>query len=501
MSRKDSYSKVLKSASMVGGSQFIKILIGIAQTKVAALLLGPTGIGIIGAYQSIINLCSHISSFGINKSGVRDVSLASGSNDLYSLSRTVNVLRKMCWITGLSGLFIMAALSYPISKITFGNVNHAVGILFLSSIIFFTSITQEKLAVIQGLRRIADLVRLQIYGSLSGAAISIVFYYFWGLSAIVPSLISVSIFNLIAALWFSRNFSFVAVTLDFKQTISHARSLFSLGSAFMISGLSVTFTAYAVRTLISRDIGIDGLGMYQAAFAISGHAFSFILGSMGVDFYPRLTAVFNDHNEMSRLINEQTEIGLLLATPTIIALFGFSSFIITLLYTSDFYPAVELLRWFALGSFFKVISWPLDYVQLSLGKQYWYMSSQLFFNVLHILLIFLCVHIWGLPGAAIAFFITYALYVVAMKLLAGYLIAFTWSKETKKLILFQVVVVFSTFFGLFFICGIFSTIFMLIIFSLLSLYSLRQVLFKIGTNHRLYISFTKIPYLKNILGL
>ena len=41
----------------------------------------------------------------------------------------------------------------------------------------------------------------------------------------------------------------------------------------------------------------------------------FILQAMGSDFYPRLTAVADDHAECNRLVNEQAQIGLLLAGP------------------------------------------------------------------------------------------------------------------------------------------------------------------------------------------
>jgi PST family polysaccharide transporter len=64
---------------------------------------------------------------------------------------------------------------------------------------------------------------------------------------------------------------------------------------------------------------------------------------MGADYYPRLTGVAHDHAAVNRLVNEQTEIGLLLAVPGLLATLALAPWIIRLFYTSEFLPAVELL--------------------------------------------------------------------------------------------------------------------------------------------------------------
>jgi len=108
------------------------MLIGIVQTKFAAVFLGPAGVGLIGAYQSVIQFGSAVSSVGINKSGVRDLAVSSGSNDQHSLAQTVKVVRRMCWLTGTAGAIGLAAFAFPVSKLTFGHGNHANSLIFLN---------------------------------------------------------------------------------------------------------------------------------------------------------------------------------------------------------------------------------------------------------------------------------------------------------------------------------------------------------------------------------
>jgi PST family polysaccharide transporter len=480
-----SYSQILKSSSLVGGAQLIRMLTGIVSTKFAAVLIGPAGVGLIGAYQSITQLGIQLSGLGINQSGVRDVAATAGSNDKQAIVRTVSILRRMCWLTGLVGAIGLAVLAVPISKLTFGDTEHSLALVLLALIILITTVAQGQMAVIQGLRRISDLVRVQIFGSIAGAIVSIILYLTLGIDGIVPALICVALFNLGAAWWFSRRIFPCSVPMPWKETFSGAKGLVGLGMAFMVGGLATTFTAYATRALIARDIGIDGLGMYQAAFAISGYVLNFVLQAMGADFYPRLSGACDDHGKMIRLVNEQTEIGLLLATPALVGTLGLAPLAIDLLYSGQFTPAVELLRWFVLGCFLRVISFPMGFVQLAKGEKYWFIFSQVTFNILHIILIVAGLYFFDLKGAAIAFFAMYVLHVFGIRLIAHHLINFTWSPAARRLIFTQVTIVALVFMAALTLPELWGMALGSVLALVTGIYSLRQLLLRLGEEHRI----------------
>ena len=475
----ESYSKILKSSSLVGGAQFVRMAIGIVSVKFAAIFIGPVGVGLLGAYQSISQLGIQLAGLGINQSGVREVAVSKGTEDQEAISKTVFILRRMCWLTGLSGAVAMFLLAAPISSLTFGNTKYTFEVSLLSIVILITTITQGQLAVLQGLRQISDLVRVQIIGALGGAICSIILYITLGINGIVFVVLATAIFNLLSSWYVTQKFSIKGALISWRETFSEAKELLRLGIAFMIAGLATTLTAYAARAIIARNIDIEALGIYQAAYAISGYVLNFVLGAMGADFYPRLAGVSNNHAEMTRLVNEQTEIGLLLATPVVVIMLVLAPLIISLLYSAEFSPAITLLRWFILGCFLRVISWPMGFVQMAKGAKYWFIFSQLFFNVIHIIFIFIGISWFGLEGAAIAFFAMYVLHIFAIRFIAGKLIEFSWDKDTKQLIIIQVL-----------FTGITLTITFLssILFSLLSgsalaiftgIYCLRQLLVRV----------------------
>ena len=89
--------------------------------------------------------------------------------------------------------------------------------------------------------------------------------------------------------------------------------------------------------------GIESAGYYQAAWALSGLFAGFVLGAMGADFYPRLSGLIHDREAAIRAVNEQTEIGVLLALPGLLATLALAPWVIHAFYTKEFVPRFILI--------------------------------------------------------------------------------------------------------------------------------------------------------------
>ena len=75
----------------------------------------------------------------------------------------------------------------------------------------------------------------------------------------------------------------------------------------------------------------------------------------------------HDKTATIHLINHQTEIALLLAGPVFLAMMALAPWVIRLLYTASFLPAVEVLRWQILSDVLKIAAWCLGFLFLALG--------------------------------------------------------------------------------------------------------------------------------------
>jgi antigen flippase len=171
--RKQTYGQILKSSAVIGGSSVLNIGIGIVRTKAMAILLGPEGFGLAGLYTSIVTLTQSVAGMGINSSGVREIAEAAGSDDQQRIARTVAVLRRTSIILGVMGAALLLIFSQPVSKVTFGNTQRTGTVCLLSLAVFFQLVSAGQGALIQGMRRIRDLAKMNVIGALSGAVISI----------------------------------------------------------------------------------------------------------------------------------------------------------------------------------------------------------------------------------------------------------------------------------------------------------------------------------------
>ena len=439
------YGQILKSSAMIGGASVLNIGLGVVRTKVMAVLLGPAGVGLFGLYNSVYDVTRSLGGVGINNSGVRQIAEAVGSRDTQRIARTVTTLRRVAFCTGALGALLLVLFCQPVSRITFGDNGHVQALALLAFAVFFGDVSAGQAALVQGMRRIADLARMNVLGAFYGTACSIPIIYFFRERGIVPSLVMVAAMSILTSWWYARRIKVERVTMTAREVLGETSALLKLGFVFMATGLMSMGMAYLVRIIIVRKLGLEDAGFYQAAWALGGLYFGFILQAMGTDFYPRLTAVARDNAQCNRLVNEQAEVGLLLAGPGVFGTLTFAPLIVQLFYSQRFEPAVEILRWICLGMMLRVACWPMGFILLAKGAGKLFFWTEVVSSCLQVGLVFGGVFVFGLKGAGIAFFALYAFYTLGIYVVVRRLSGFKWSQANRQLGLFLLPLLASVF--------------------------------------------------------
>ena len=441
-----SYRQIFKSTSLVGGAQIIRLAIGAVQVKALAMLLGPAGVGIAGLYTSAIALIGTISGMGIGSSGVRQIAEAAASEDEDRIARTVDTLRITSLASGLVGMLVGIALCVPLSQATFGSRDYAFGIAIVAVSLLFTAVSAGQMALLQGLRRLRDLAKCNVYGALLGAVASISLVYLFGERGIAWYLVAVSVFAAVGSWWYARKVAVKAIAISWREMAEEARGLLGMGIAFMTSALCTAGSAYLARVLIIRSFDVAAVGLYSATVTLSSLYVGLVLSAMGADFYPRLTGLAKDHVAMNRLVNQQTEMGLLMALPGVLATLVFAPWILTIFYSPAFVEATTIIRWQILGVALRVVCWPMGFILLAKGASRMFMLTELLFNILYVVSIVACMHVWGLDGMGIAFFVMYLIYMPGIMVICHRTTGFLWSRKTLLLIVPSAVAVAATLF-------------------------------------------------------
>jgi antigen flippase len=267
---KNSYRDILRASSIMGGAQALNYLVAMVRVKIIAVLLDPAGVGLVGLYQSALGLVGAVSGLGIAISGVREVALVHGQGDPLAVARTVKVLRRACWATGMLGWALAAALAVPLSQWAFDDTARAAAIAVLGVTLLLGAIGGGQTALLQGVRRIGDLARIQVVAMLLNTVVAIGFYAWLREEGIVSVLLATAGVSLGCSWWYARRVALHPVELPWKQTWREARRFAKLGFAFMWSGLLLAGLDMFTRSLITRTHGLEAAGFYQAAWALSG---------------------------------------------------------------------------------------------------------------------------------------------------------------------------------------------------------------------------------------
>lgn len=414
----------------------VNILIGFIRTKIIAILLGTTGVGLIGMYQTIIDMIKSIAVLGLDSSGIRDIATANSTGNKKMINESVAILKK--WMTSLAVLaaLICILFAYPIALWAFDGEETSTqtfAVAALSISVLFIMFGISRTVILQGMRKIPEMVKSNIWGNLIALLASIPLYYFWGTKGIVPSLILGSIIMFISISYFSKKIGVENVSIPFKYAYKKGRNMFKMGIFIVSASISETASMFILRSFISHQSGIEEVGIFMAAWTITNVYLALVLRSMGADFYPRLCAVASSNIRIRRLVNEQTHVILIVASPIIVGMLLVADYIIPLLYTSSFVEASELLRWQVFATFLKVISWPMGFILLAKGKGMMHFLTNLFFFFIYLGIGFSLYPVSGLKGIGIGYFVAYVFYLLSLMIITKYTSNFKWRKNILRL--------------------------------------------------------------------
>lgn len=432
------YRSIAKGSAIFGGTQIYNILIGIVRGKLVAMLLGPEGMGIASLLNSAALTIQQFSSFGINLSIVKEIAEKKDNEDRISL--VMYTARKLLKFTALVGAFFTILFSTYLSEITFGSTEYKWHFVFLSIMIFFTTLGNGETSILQGFQALKKLALSSIIGSTTGLIVGIPLYYFLGYNGIVPAMI---ILSLVTYMFYRYNTKKIILksnnTYNWEQVKPLVKTILSLGVIMMAASLLGSFCNFALNAFIRKFGSLYDVGYFQAANTITNQYIGIVFTAMSLDYFPRLSAISSDNNKVRELVNTQSELVILAIIPLAVALILFAPLIVKILLTDNFQLVVPIIRFFGIGIIFKAISYPLGYISFSKGdKKFFFYMEGLLGNILT--LFFNCVsfYFYGIIGLGISFILSYLTYLVIIRFLTGVKYEFKYNDKLIPIIIISV---------------------------------------------------------------
>lgn len=428
----NSHRQILKSSSVIGGASVINIAVNLIKIKIAAIWLGPAGVGVIGLLQSLIATGGLIASLGVGTAGARQVAAAAAHGDVrrWQVRRALLLLSPFVGVLGFIGFLLVGTLfsdailpeRYGVRELTY----LAVGVAFAGAAFCQT-------AVLNGERDVAALAWISVGTAVFSTVIGITALYLWSSNGLIVFVLASPLVSLLLGFVFLRRLRSLARPIASGSGLAAEwKTMASLGLAVMLSSALTPVALIVIRLIIQRSEGADGLGEFQAAWNVSITYIGFVLAAMGTDYFPRLTAVITDPQKASRLVNDQTEVALVLAGPVLLGMIGFAPMVIKILYSSEFTQAAAIFRWQILGDVLKIISWPLGFILLAAGAGKRFVVAELAGSAAYVIFCWQGLPHIGLNATGFGFVVMYAVYLPIVYASARRLIGFRWEPTVLK---------------------------------------------------------------------
>lgn len=404
-----SYKQVLRATSLVGGGKVLVIVIGLVRSKVLAILLGPAGVGVMGLLQGVMTTTSTLFGFGLDSSGVRQIAAADG--DPQKLSTVRSALWRSNLLFGVAALVVLWAFRQPISVLVFGGTDRSSDIAWMGVGVLISLIAVSQMALLQGMRRIGDMVKAGLVGAFLGTAFGIAVIWVTGEEGIRWFVLGTPVFSALGAALYARGLpQAVGAHVPARVCWAQWREMASLGFYLMLTSAAGGLVALVVRSMLTQQLGVSAAGQFQAANAISGNYLGLVLGAMAADYYPRLTKVIHEPAQLNEAVNDQLEVALLLAAPLLLSVLALAPWVLSVFYSSEFQLAAGVMRWQILGDVLKVASWALGFLVLAHGEGKVYLIMELTTSAVFVSLMYVLLPGFGLDSAGMAFWLQYLFY-------------------------------------------------------------------------------------------
>lgn len=427
-----SVASMLKSTFLIGGASSANVVIGIVRAKLLALMVGPSGIGILGLFMNVQESASIAAGLGMRTTGVRQ--LAARAENPPQLSWTYRALLLGSVAQGLTAGVLVWLLREEISRWVFGDTRFSFDVGLLGVAAFLMVMLGFQHSVLQGMRRIRELAFALFVGNLAGAVLGLWVVWTMGDGALawfvlIQSLASVVVASVVArrvvegpqrppawgALW------------------QEWRGMAIPGIAFMLSAILPAVALLVLRGHVVQTRGLEAAGLFQASWTISMQYVGLILVPMGTDFFPRLSAVIEERSRARDLVNDQIQIALALGGPILIGLLGFSHWVIWLLYSGDFSATIPILQWQTVGNLIKLAAWPFGFIMMAQMRSALFFGSELLWNASFVALSVLLLPVFGISALGIGFLLSFLLSLVAKHWISSRILGFRWHRDSIAL--------------------------------------------------------------------
>ncbi|MDB4733905.1 oligosaccharide flippase family protein [Planctomycetota bacterium] len=415
---------LLRRSFVLGSTGIATSIVNIVRSKLAAVLLGPEGTGLIGQLSSCQSLLATITQVGIQGSGVQHIAQSLNRPGEESEYRAAaDRVRLVARVSALAGFLGAILLCQPLARFALGSQQDWVLTLGLAPVVAIQALSLYYTCTLEGTRSISAIARLRILTALSSLAIAGLIFFSAGIHGALPYLAGLALANYALSRFLSRE---IAPTINSEKRLpgrlKSTTPIIGLGFAIMISGFATQASLFASRSIIVQELGLDGAGLYGAALSITGTVISMTTLAVSTEFYPSLCSNYTNPALRRTTIEQQVQLLNVVLVPAALALYTVPDLAVRLLFSSEYFGAIRIVQLSAFHCLGFCIFGALQYVLIAGQARRAHVITAILAAALDFLAIAYCTRSWGLDGlgygVAIASLLKATIYFLATRIKA-----------------------------------------------------------------------------------
>jgi PST family polysaccharide transporter len=401
---------IVRVFSLTSVSTLVKMLAGFVSVKVVAVIIGPTGIALLGQLSNFSAIIMGIATGGIT-TGVTKY-IAQHKDDANLIRGYIGTAVKLTlFFSILSGVFLVLGAKVLSSKILLDVKYSFVFIVFGITLIFYACNTL-LFAIINGYKQFNLYVKISIISSIIGLCLSLFLVIRFGINgALINAVTSQSIVFIIAFFiakhsninCFSRNN--ILGKFDKRKAVQY----FRFAMMAFVTTFTVPISQLIIRKFIIDRFSIQTAGWWDGMNRLSAMYLMIITSSFGVYYLPKLSEVLD-----TDIIRKEIKTAYKVIIPCLLvglpAVYFSRFIIIRVLFSPEFYGMSDLFLWQVIGDFLKISSWLIAFLMVAKAKTKMFISTEIGFALSYITMAFLFGDMIGPQGIVLGYAVNYAAY-------------------------------------------------------------------------------------------
>jgi len=177
----------LRATALVGVGAVATLALSVIAAKAFALLLGPSGMGLLALMQSVLNLGVILGSVGSGTSVIRATARGDAEDGHQSVERAALLIGLFGAAVGAA---VLVALRGPLAAIVFGSPGYSSVLVILAPALLLSVAGTVQIAVLTGLHRIRAVTAVNIGTSLVATGFGVLLVALFGEAGLAPALLA-----------------------------------------------------------------------------------------------------------------------------------------------------------------------------------------------------------------------------------------------------------------------------------------------------------------------